>query len=69
MKYNTLFCDEDSNQKRASKIANHSSDIGFPDFMNHYKKCTGKPYSSLAIDTNLASDNSPGFRKNLLEKI
>ena len=23
---------------------NHSSDIGFRDFMNPYKKCTVKPY-------------------------
>ena len=48
---------------------NHSSDIGFQDFMNLYKKCTEKPYSFLVIDTTLASDNSLHFRKNLLERI
>ena len=36
--------------------------------MNLYKNYTAKPYSFLAIDTNLASDNSR-FRKNLIEKI
>ena len=25
-------------------VFNHSSDIGFEDFMNFYKKCTVKPY-------------------------
>ena len=48
---------------------NHIAEIGFKDFMNLYKKCTAKPYSFLVIDTSLASDNSPRFRKNLLEKI
>ena len=37
---------------------NHSLDINFQDFMNLCKKCTAKPYSFLAIDTTLASDNS-----------
>ena len=46
----------------------NSSDICFRDFMNLYKKCTGKPYSFLVIDT-LASDNPLRFRKNLLGKI
>ena len=32
---------------------NHSSDIDFQDFINLYKKCTEKPYSSLVIDTTL----------------
>ena len=36
---------------------NHSSDISTKDFINIYKKCTGKPYSFLVIDTTLASDN------------
>ena len=36
---------------------NHSSDIGFQDFMNLYKKCTAKSYSCLVIDTvTVASD-------------
>ena len=33
---------------------NHSSDSDFQDFI---KKCTAKPYSTLVIDTTLASDN------------
>ena len=37
-------------------IFNHSSDIVFQDFMNHYKKCATKPYSFLVIDTTLSSD-------------
>ena len=48
---------------------NHSSDIDFQDFINLYKKCTEKPYSSLVIDTTLASENCLRFRKNLLERI
>ena len=46
-----------------------SSDIGFKDFMNLYKKCTSKPYSFSVIDTTLASDNLSRFRKNLLNRI
>ena len=45
--------------------SNHSSDIDPQDFMNHYEKCTAKPYTFLVIDTTLASDNSLHFRKNL----
>ena len=45
---------------------NHLSDIDLQDFMNYE---TTKPYSFLAIDTTLESDNSLRFRKNLLEKI
>ena len=47
----------------------HSSDIVFQDFINLYRICTTKPYSFLVIDTNLASDNSSNFRKNLLERM
>ena len=34
-------------------VFNHSLDIDFQDFMNLYKKCAGKPYSFLVIDTIL----------------
>ena len=44
---------------------NHSSDISIEDFVNIYKKCTAEPYSFLANDTTLTSDNSLRFRKNL----
>ena len=48
---------------------NNSSDIGFHDFTNLYKKSIAKPLSFLVIDTTLASDNSSVFRENLLETI
>ena len=47
--------------------SNHSSDIGFKDFLKIYKKCTAEPYSFLVDDTTLPSDNPLMFRKNLLE--
>ena len=54
------------NKTEFQQIAfNHSSDIGFKDFMNFYKKCTEKPYSFLVVDATLASDNLLRFRKNL----
>ena len=55
-----------SNKRELQQIAfNNSSDIDFQDFMNFYKNSTVEPYSFLVIDTTLASDNSPRFRKNL----
>ena len=58
------------NKRELQQIAlNHSSDIDFQNLMNLYKKCTGKPYSFLVIDTTLASDNYSRCRKNLLEII
>ena len=48
---------------------NLSTDIGFEEFMNLYKKCAAKPHSFLVIDNALASDNSSRFRRNLLETI
>ena len=48
---------------------NHSSDINFKDFINLYKICSAKPYSSLIIDATLASDNLLRFRLNLSESI
>ena len=57
-----------SNKRELQQIAaNHSSDISTKDFMNIYRKCTGKPYSFLVIDTTLASDNSLRLRKNLFK--
>ena len=58
------------NQRELQQIVfNHSSNIDFQNCMNLYKKCTAKPYSFLAINTILASDNSSCFRKNLLDRI
>ena len=56
------------NNRELQQIAlNHSSDIGFKDFMKIYKKCILEPYSFLVNDTTLLSDNSLRFKKNLLE--
>ena len=58
------------NKREFQQIAfNHSSGIGFKDFMNLYKKCNAKPYSFLVIDATIASDNHSRFRMNLLERI
>ena len=52
------------NKRELQQMAtNHSSDIRTEDFINIYRKCTGKPYSFLVIDTTLASDNPLRFRK------
>ena len=48
---------------------NHSSDIGFKDFIMIYKKCIAEPYSFLVNDVIFASDNRLRFRKILLEYI
>ena len=45
---------------------NHSSDIGFKDFMKIYKKYTKERYSFLVNDTTLPSDDPLRFRMNLL---
>ena len=46
------------NKQKLKKIEiNHSSQIGVKDFMNYFKKCTGKAYSFLVNDTTLTSDN------------
>ena len=55
------------NKRKLQQIAlNHSSDIGFRDFMNIYEKCTAEPYSFLVNDTTLLSDIPLRFRKNIL---
>ena len=54
------------NKRELQQIAiNHSSDIGYKDFIKIYKKCTNRPYSFLVNDTTLASDDPLRFRKNL----
>ena len=54
------------NKRELQQIAvNHSSDISTKDFINIYKKCTGKPYSLLVNDTTLSSDDPLRFIKNL----
>ena len=55
------------NKREFQQISlNHSSDIDFKDFMKIYKNCTKEPYSFLANDTTLPSDDPLRFRKNLL---
>ena len=64
------FVIKNTNKRELQEIVfNHFSDIDFQDFMNPYKKCTEKPYYFLVTDTNLASDNSLRFRKNLVKRI
>ena len=54
------------NKRELQQIAqNYSWDISAKDFINIYRKCTGKPYSFLVIGTTLASDNPLRFRKNI----
>ena len=56
------------NKRELQQFAlNHSSDIGFKDFIKIYKKCTAKPYSFLVNDGTLASDNLLRFIKNISE--
>ena len=58
------------NKKELQQVAiNSSSDIDFRDFMNLYKKYTGRPYSLLVIDATLELDNPLRFIKNLLKRI
>ena len=55
------------NKRELQQIAlNHSSDIGFKDFMKVSTKCTTEPYSFLVNDTTLPSDDPLRYRKNLL---
>ena len=57
------------NKRELKEIASqNSSDNDFQDFMNHYKKCSAKPYSFLVIDATLASDNHLYFRKNIIKE-
>ena len=58
------------NERELQQIGfNHPLHIDFQDFINLYKKFTGKPYSFLVIDTTFTLDNPLRFRKNLVEWI
>ena len=50
-----------SKQELQKITFNHSSNIGFKEFMNLYKKCTAKPYLPLVIGPILISDN-PSYK-------
>ena len=55
------------NKKELQQIvSNHSSVIGFKDFMRLYSDYPKEPYSFLVNDTTLSSDNPLRLRKNLL---
>ena len=55
------------NERELQQIAlNHSSDIGFKDFMKIYKTYTAELYSFLVNNAMLGSDNHLRFRKNHL---
>ena len=55
------------NKRELQQIALiHSSDIDFKDLIEIFKKYTVEPYSFLANDTTLPSDDFLRFRKNLL---
>ena len=55
------------NKRELQQIAsNYSSDIDFKDFMKLCKDYAKEPYSFIANDTTLPSDNPLRFRKNLL---
>ena len=55
-----------SKRELQSIAINHSADINYKDFMKIYKKCTGKPYSFLTIDTTLPANTSFRFIKKFL---
>ena len=56
------------NKRKLQQIAiNHSLDISTKDFINIYRKCTGKTYSFLVIDNTPASDNPLQFTKTLFK--
>ena len=68
--YTYFFITIIPNKREPQQIAfNHLSDTDFQNFKNLYKKYISKTYSFLVFDATLASDNSLGFRKNLLERI
>ena len=68
LNYTHFFIMKIPNKRELQQIAlNHSSDIGFKDFIKIYKKCTAEPYSFLVNDTTLPSDNPLRFRKNLFK--
>ena len=58
-----------TNKLELKKIALYnSSGIDIKDLMNLYKICTAKPYSSLVIDANFATNNSLRFTKNVVKR-
>ena len=65
-----FFITKIPNKRELQQIAiNHSSDINTTDFINIYRECTAKPYSSLVNNTTLASGDPLGFRKIIFKDI
>ena len=61
-----FFISKIPNRRELQEIArNLSSNISTKDFTKIYRECTAEPYSFLANDTTLASNNPLRFRKNL----
>ena len=59
-----------NNRKELQNIAiNHSTDIGYKDFMKIYRECTKEPYYFLKVDTTLPSSNPLKFRKKLFDTL
>ena len=59
-----------NNRKELRNIVdNHSTDIGYQDFMKIYRECTRKPYNFLTIATLLPASDPLRFRKNLFESL
>ena len=58
------------NKTELQQIASsHSSDTDFKDFMKLYKYYTKEPYSFLANDTTISSDNTLGLLRKLKQSI
>ena len=54
------------NKRKLQQIAsNHSSDIGFKDFMKLYKDYTKEPFLFLVNNTTSSADNPLKFRNKL----
>ena len=59
-----------NNRKELRNIVdNHSTDIGYQDFMKIYRECMRKPYNFLTIATLLPASDPLRFRKNLFESL
>ena len=58
IKYNTLFHNENKEQKRIPNIAiNHSADIDYQDFKKIYRECAKEPFNFLTTDNMLPASN------------
>ena len=56
-----------NNRELQSIAINHSTDIGYKDFMKIYRECTKDLFNFLTIDTTLPASDILWFRKNLFD--